>query len=510
MKLEIMDTTLRDGEQTPGVSFTDSEKFNIARMLLEEVKVDRIEVGSARVSQGEMWSVKRITEWAHHKGLLDKVEVLGFVDGTRSLEWIYEAGARVLNLLCKGSLKHVTTQLGKTPEEHIADIKKVIAKACEMGIEVNVYLEDWSGGMKNSKDYVFNMVEKLKGEKIERFMLPDTLGILNPDETFEYCSEMIKRFPDLKFDFHAHNDYDLAVANSLMAVKAGVQGIHTTVNGLGERTGNVALSSVAASLNDHLNVKLNIDEKKLITISKIVEAFSGMRIPSNKPIIGENVFTQCCGVHADGDSKGKLYFNRLEPERFGRTRHYALGKTSGKASVVKNLEELGIHLDKEAVEKITQRIVELGDKKEYITTEDLPYIISDVLKNHLIGGKISIKNYYICHAKELCPVATLSIEIEGEVYEETSTGDGQYDAFMKALTKVYNKLGRKLPSLVDYAVVIPPGGNTNALVETTISWQYEGRVFKTRGLDSDQTASAIKATVKMLNLVNDENIFYHK
>ncbi len=507
MKLEIMDTTLRDGEQTPGVSFSDNEKFNLARILLNEVKVNRIEVASARVSKGEMQSVKKITEWCSNRGLLDKVEVLGFVDGTKSLEWIMESGAKVVNLLCKGSLKHVVTQLGKTPKEHISDIKKAITCANEMGIKVNLYLEDWSGGMKDSKDYVFKMINELKHDKIERFMLPDTLGILNPMEAYEFCKEIVEHFSGLHFDFHAHNDYDLGVANSLMAVKAGVSGVHTTVNGLGERTGNASLSSIVAALNDHLGIELDIDEKKLITISKFVEAFSGIRVPGNKPVIGEHVFTQCCGVHADGDSKGSLYFNRLAPERFGRMRHYALGKTSGKASIMKNLEELGIVLDKEAIEKVTRKVVELGDKKENITTEDLPYIISDVLGGHLIDEKITIKNYYICHARELRPVATLSIEVEGEVYEETSTGDGQYDAFMKALSKVYEKLDKELPTLVDYAVGIPPGGNTNALVETTITWRYGIREFKTRGLDSDQAASAIKATIKMLNLINDEKLF---
>ena len=499
MRVEIMDTTLRDGEQTPGVAFTENEKLNIARMLLDEVKVDRVEVGSARISKGEQLAVRMIADWARQSGCLDKVEVLGFVDGTQSVDWLADTGVKVLNLLCKGSLRHVEAQLRKSPEEHMRDVDAVIDYAASRGISVNLYLEDWSNGMKDSRDYVKLLVDHFATRPVRRFMLPDTLGILTPDATYDYAKYMTSTWPELHFDFHAHNDYDLAVANTLMAVKAGCRGIHTTVNGLGERTGNTTLSSIVGVLADHMPEAENrVDEEKLNKVSKIVEAFSGVRIPANKPVIGDNVFTQTCGVHADGDAKGSLYCNALMPERFGRSRKYALGKTSGKASVARNLEELGVVLDKEAIAKVTARIVELGDHKESVTTEELPYIISDVLGTDESANRVSIKNFYLCKAKDLSPVATLAIEIDGKTYEGTATGDGQYDAFMKALTTIYAKIDRTLPDLVDYVVTIPPGGRTSALVETIITWQNETE-FKTRGLDSDQTASAIKATVKMLN-----------
>ena len=221
------------------------------------------------------------------------------------------------------------------------------------------------------------LFRSLKDAPIKRFMLPDTLGILNPEQTRSFCSDMIARFPKLHFDFHAHNDYDLAVANVMAAVTSGVKGIHVTVNGLGERAGNAALTSVVAVLHDQLKIRTNIREEKLTTVSKIVESYSGIRIPANKPVIGDNVFTQCAGIHADGDAKNNLYYNDLLPERFGRVREYALGKTSGKASIRKNLEALGIELDDDAMRLVTERIIELGDKKEQVTQEDLPYIISD-------------------------------------------------------------------------------------------------------------------------------------
>ena len=382
-----MDTTLRDGEQTSGVSFSAHEKVSIARQLLSDLGVNRIEIASARVSEGEYDAVKLTVRWAERAGYLSRLEVLGFVDGETSLNWIKSAGCKVMNLLCKGSFKHVTEQLRKTPEQHIADITEVVNKAQEMGIEVNVYLEDWSNGMLHSPEYVYQLMDGLKDLPIKRFMLPDTLGILNPRNTYFFCKEMLTRWPKLHFDFHAHNDYDLAVANVYSAIVAGVKGVHTTVNGLGERAGNPPLSSVLAVIHDQLKLKTSLNEKKINQVSKLVETYSGIHISTNKPIVGEHVFTQCAGIHADGDAKNNLYFNDLLPERFGRTREYALGKTSGRANIRKNLESLGIEMDEESMRKVTERIIELGDKKEAVTKEDLPYIITDVLRHELKPGE---------------------------------------------------------------------------------------------------------------------------
>lgn len=505
MRIEIMDTTLRDGEQTQGVSYSPLEKLHIATLLLKDVKVDRIEVASARVSTGELEALRKMTEWASQNNLQRKIEVLGFIDGEISLNWIHCAGGKVINLLCKGSLRHLEKQLRKTPEQHVSDIRGIIKKAEELDMEVNIYLEDWSNGMKNSQDYVLFMVDNLKDERIKRIMLPDTLGILNPDQTYSFCKIMTERYPSLHFDFHAHNDYDLAVANVFSAVNAGIKGVHTTINGLGERAGNAPLSSVVGLLRDQLNAEIGVDEYEITKASKMVETFSGIRIPVNKPIIGENVFTQTSGVHADGDSKDNLYFNNLLPERFGRKRRYALGKQSGKATIKKNLEEFGLDLNPESVAKVTQRVIELGDKKENVTTEDLPFIISDVLGIDRDDYKIFIKNYSLSLSYGLKPVASVQIEIDGNLYQETSSGDGQYDAFMKALRIIYDRLVKELPTLTDYEVSIPPGGKTDALVETVISWNFRNREFKTKGLDADQTESAIKATEKMLNIIDKMN-----
>ena len=501
-KIEIMDTTLRDGEQTSGVSFSATEKLTIAQLLLEELNVDRIEIASTRVSDGEFKAVKSITEWANEKGYLDRVEVLSFVDNGLSIKWMQDTGAKVQNLLTKGSLNHLKYQLKKTPEQHFSEIKKVIDLAESVGIKTNVYLEDWSNGMRNSEDYVYQFLDFLETQSIERVLLPDTLGVLSPEESFRFLVAIRSKYPKMHIDFHAHNDYDLGVSNAFEAVKAGVNGLHLTVNGMGERAGNAPLASVVAVLNDFLpDIKIAVNEKALYKVSKLVETFSGFRIPVNKPVLGDNVFTQTAGIHADGDSKKNLYFNDLLPERFGRKRKYALGKTSGKANIQKNLQELGLQLNDEDVLKVTQRIIELGDKKEVVTKEDLPYIISDVLDSSIYEERITIESYVLTHSKGLKPSTTVAVKIEGKLFEEHAQGDGQFDAFMNALGKVYKSNGLTLPKLTDYAVRIPPGSSSDALCETVISWQINDKEFKTRGLDSDQTVSAIKATQKMLNII---------
>ncbi|TLU97915.1 alpha-isopropylmalate synthase regulatory domain-containing protein [Dyadobacter luticola] len=504
--IEIMDTTLRDGEQTSGVSFSALEKLTIAQILLQEVKVDRIEVASARVSEGEFQAVKKITDWAKQHGFLDKVEVLTFVDGDASINWLFESGARVMNLLTKGSLNHLKYQLKKSPQEHFEDIRNVIELADSKGIDCNVYLEDWSNGMRNSPDYVFASLDFLVTQPVKRILLPDTLGILTPSESYSFVKAIVDRYPNQHFEFHAHNDYDLSIANVMEALRAGARGLHLTVNGMGERTGNAPLASTIAVLNDMMpEFKTSVNEKSLYTVSKLVETFSGIRIPSNKPIVGESVFTQTAGIHADGDKKNNLYFSKLMPERFGRQRLYALGKTSGKANIENNLRDLGITLSNADLKKVTQRIIELGDRKESVTPDDLPYIISDVLASSAIEEKVVIVNYVLTHSKNLKPSATLQIKFLDEVFEESAQGDGQYDAFMNALKRIYYLKGINLPMLTDYAVRIPPGGKTDALCETIITWEISGKEVKTRGLDSDQTVSAIMATQKMLNLIGIPN-----
>ena len=377
-----------------------------------------------------------------------------------------------------------------------------------LGMGVNLYLEDWSKGMLESPDYVYHVMDKLYHTNIRRFMLPDTLGITNPLQVIEFFRKMRKRYPDAHFDFHAHNDYDLAVSNSLAAVLCGAKGIHVTVNGLGERCGNAPLASVQVILKDQFKAQTHIKEDKLNDISRMVEEYSGIAIAPNQPIVGDNVFTQVAGVHADGDNKDNLYCNELVPERFGRSREYALGKNSGKANIALNLQKLGLELTPDQMAKVTRRITELGERKEIVTQEDLPYIVNDVLKHTTPEEKVKLISYMVTSTYGLKPIASIKVEIRGKQYAAESTGDGQYDAFVKALRKIFKtNLDRTFPILANYAVTIPPGGRTDALVQTVITWRHGDKMIRTRGLDADQTEAAIKATLRMLNIYEDESNF---
>ncbi len=503
IRVQIMDTTLRDGEQTNGVSFVPHEKLQIAKRLLRDVGVDRVEVASARVSDGDHKAVSQICQWAAKEDLLDRIEVLGFVDKHVSIDWINSCGCKVYNLLAKGSRRHCEYQLHKTLEEHIADIRVEIAYAIALGIKVNIYLEDWSNGMKDSRDFTYGLIDGVKDLPIGHYILPDTLGVLTPQTTYEYLTDIQSHYPQLTFDFHAHNDYGMAIGNVSAALRAKCLYIHTAVNGLGERAGNAPLASVQAVIKDFYGYKTNIKEKELYRISRIVEGYSGIPIPSNEPVVGENVFTQVAGVHADGDRKHNLYSNALVPERFGRKREYALGKNSGRANVLKNLENLGLELTPEETKRVTQRVVELADRKEMVTQDDLPYIISDVLKHDTAEQRVKLLGYFVTNSYGLKPTASLKIEIDGQVYETNSSGDGQYDAFVRGVRHIYQDiLKHPFPRLVDYVVRIPPGGRTDAFVQTIITWDMLGKTLRSHALDPDQTEAAIKATIKMLNQID--------
>ena len=504
-RIAIMDTTLRDGEQTPDIAYTASEKLHVARMLLTDVGVDRVEIASARVSRGELEAALRVTDWAREAGMIDRVEMLGFCDGQRSADWILQGGGSVMNLLAKGSEHHCRSHLRVTPKEHIARIIETVNYARQNDLQVNVYLEDWSNGVRESFAYVTSIMNAIQELDVERVYLADTLGLLAPDDVRHFVSLMVVTWPEVQFEFHGHNDYGLATANAIAAVQSGVCGIHVSVNGLGERAGNTSLAEIVTAISDHTNCTTDVKESRLTAISNLVETFSGKNVSANAPILGNDVFTQTAGVHADGDAKGGLYATRLAPQRFGRERRYALGKLSGKASLDHNLTRLGVNLSNANRQKVLDRIIELGDKKHAVVPEDLLMIIADVLKTpaeHILR----IESYTINVTSDGPPEATVAVSFQGKTARASGSGDGGYDAFMRALRDVMTQYGIEVPRLADYRVRIPPGGRTEALVETLIRWgdDAEGRGFSTIGVDSDQTAAAVIATEKMLNIIAHE------
>jgi (R)-citramalate synthase len=374
--VQLMDTTLRDGEQTPDVAFDADEKLAIASTLLCEVRVDRVEIGSARVSPGEQHAARRIADFARARGLGARVEMLGFCDGARSVEWIRAAGIERMNLLVKGSERHCRLQLGLSLDQHLVSIERTLGAAEQNGLAVSgVYLEDWSRGIAESPAYVDGLVASLQAFGVLRIYLPDTLGLLEPLAVARHVRRMCRRFPLQSFEFHGHDDYGLATANALAAVRAGASGLHATVNGLGERAGNADLGQLVAALHDHAGRRTGVEEAHLPALSERVARASGYAVPHNAPIVGRHVFTHTAGVHADGDAKARLYASRLLPERFGRRGQCALGKLSGRASLTHHLQELGLELQPAALDALLAAVVTEGDQKRHVGREELQRLI---------------------------------------------------------------------------------------------------------------------------------------
>lgn len=500
--VEILDTTLRDGEQTPGVSFSPQEKLDIVRLLLSRLHIDRMEIASAGVSDGEAAAVRDIVNWAEQHGFADNLEILGFIDNGKSLQWAQNNGARTINFLAKGSPEHCQLQLRRSPRKHIDDVTREVANGVNAGLNVNLYLEAWSEGVRYDLPYICELLKSVMQYPVRRVMLADTLGVLSPQETEKYVRWMLAAFPEVHFDFHGHNDYGLVTANTLSAVQCGISGVHTTINGLGERAGNQPLAQLVVAVHDFTSRRTRVVEKELQHASLLLQSVSGKRCPWNMPVVGSDVYTQTCGVHADGDKKGELYMNRLRPERFGRKRDYALGKLAGRASIESNLEEMGLSagLDSAQKEQLLAEIVRLGEKKKAVSPADLPYIVAGVKKSPLN------KNLRITAADfdtKLHGEARSRVEVEfnGRRVEANAKGDGGYDAFVRALKKCLKEFQLTMPKLLDYEERIPPGGRTDALVETTITWSFKGKTHITAGVDSDQLLAAVAATEKMLNFM---------
>ncbi|MBN1412287.1 MAG: hypothetical protein JW969_15685 [Spirochaetales bacterium] len=499
---EIMDTTLRDGEQMKDVTFSPSQKELIAHELLK-IGVHRIEIASAHAVEQDRDAIERICKVAKEMNRLEAVEILGFVDNEKSVNWIKSLGIRTVNFLAKGSEEHCRKQLNKTPERHFNDLKKAIAYANEQGLGVNVYLEDWSNGEKYSPGYVDDIIKMLTGLNIKRIMLPDTLGILNFWEVESFVSRRIGEFPGIHFDFHAHNDLGMSTANSIAAIKAGVHGIHVTLNRLGERAGNASLYEIVADAKLCLDMDLGIDMTQFFKLKQIIEHTSRIRLQPHEPFIGENAIIHTAGIHAHGDKMGSVY-KSIAAELMGKKMSYGLGKQSGKSTIEMNLLEMGMEkVSPEIIDAVTKKIRELGGLGKVVTQEDLYLLVMSLTETKEGAGKLPFTFLEVKADVSMngARIGYVKIHLNDEIFEETAMGDGGYDAIMNALNKCLGKKNIKLPELADYRPRIPPGGQTGAIVETFIDWKGEKGLFSTVGIDTDQTIAAIKATEKMVNLV---------
>lgn len=506
--VEIMDTTLRDGQQMPSSRLMTQAKLEIAKFLLERVRVDRIEVASALTSEGEFRALKAIMDWAKVHNYDEQIEVLGFLDGDRSARWIQEAGGKVVNLLCKGSAKHSSVQLGMDVHQHSRLIKKTVDCCRHLGLRVNLYLEDWSQGMRDSWDsYLKPLLQKISCMRVERVMLADTLGVLHYAQTCRYIKQTKRILYHKKLDFHAHNDYGLAVANTLAAVSTGlVSGVHTTVIGLGERTGNASLEQVVVGIHDQTKYRTHVDEKELRSVSEMVSLFTGRDIPENAPIVGRYAFSSGCGVHDDGNRKGRIYQSRLTAERFGATFVSALSSQSGKASILECLEhDLGItSLSDDQVKTLLSRIKALNDAGKRLTSADLLDLVAEICHQ---PERILIRVKDINTESLFCGKSAVSATLvyEDEEVSFTAEGNGQFDAFMKGLSQWAQYAGITVPERRKFKIHVRSEKDTDAMTEAIITWRCpNGKEFQTIGASPCMVMAAIRAAIQAVNYCNQK------
>ena len=258
------------------------------------------------------------------------------------------------------------------------------------------------------------------------------------------------------------------------------------------------LAEVAVVLKDKMKVKTSVNEKHIFAISEMVSNYSGKLVSANTPIVGADVFTQTAGIHADGDNKGGLYETKLSPDRFSRKRSYALGKLSGKASLLKNLKALDIELSVEEQAKVLQRIIAKGDSKETITPEDLPFIIADIRESSDYQY-VKLLDCEMINSLHQQAKVSISVEIYDKSVDSISTGNGSFDAFIHAINKALDSINYQLPKLLDYRIRIPRGGEANALTECVITWDTPKQT-KTRGVHANQVIAGINATLRFINI----------
>lgn len=529
--IEILDSTTREGEQVVGVHFNKIQKEQIVFSLFNS-GVDYIELTSVNHKNLEETEIaKAIFFKARQENLESKIEILGFLDNGLSIEWINKVGGRVINLLTKGSEFHCRQQLSQTPEEHWEKIKEEVLLAKEKGLIVNLYLEDWSGGfldyIENNNQYIKQMIQKVSSLPINRLMFADTRGVLFTELAEKFLKESIEwarqKNDQLKYDFHCHNDICCALHNSLKACEAGIDRVHVTVNGLGERAGNTRLEEFVVLCHDQTKFTTNFKIEKLDSVCQLVANCSGRRIPPNTPIVGSIVNSNKAGVHTHGDRKSmgqvqvKMYGNpNIFPERFGRDPKKIidapLGKLAGKASVKENLDKLGVKLpevdENVLIDKIMEEVRVLSSRKgQDLTLGDFLFILSRVLKQqNIIVFKII--DVTLVSQKERTALASAVVEYKGAKFEIFGQGNGGIDAFMNAL-RVWQSQNQNfvIPTIYDYLVDIPEGGKSSAVTKATIFWQSENSkpsYFQTIGIDSDQGMAAIKAISDALNICNSE------
>ena len=484
MNIKVLDTTLRDGEQTPGVSLTPLEKLRIATKL-DDINVDFIEAGSAITSEGERESIKQITKQGFNAEILSFSRPL-----TVDIDYCLQCDVDAVNLVVPTSELHINDKL-KTTNDKLIELSNNAVDYCkDHGLIVELSAEDAS---RSDIDFLMDVFNNAINHNVDRLCVCDTVGILTPDSSFDLFNSL----KDLKvpLSVHCHNDFGLAVANTLSAVKGGATEIHTTINGIGERAGNTSFEECVVSIDRLLSdFSTNIKINEIYDISKLVARSTGVYIQPNKAIVGENAFAHESGIHSDGIIKNSATYEPMTPELVGRKRKFIIGKHMGTHGLNNRLKEIGLDVNDNQLKQICDDIKDLADKGKTVTDVDLQVIADNVLQiNH--EDRIKLEDLTIVSGNKVMPTASVKITIDGEEILNAGVGLGPVDAAINAVKSL--EIFKDI-DLIEYHVDAITGG-TDAFIDVIIKLQKEDRVVSARGTEADIINASVKAYIAGVN-----------
>jgi 2-isopropylmalate synthase len=486
--IRIFDTTLRDGEQSPGVSLTIEDKIEIARQL-SLLGVDAIEAGFPSSSEGEKKVIKEIVK--EDMG----PEICGLSRANRKdIDAAIECNVDSVHVFIPTSPVQMKYAVNMTPEQVLSAAVDSVTYVKKHGLICEFSPMD---ATRTELPFLKQVCKAVAEAGKDRLNVPDTVGIMIP-KTMGKLIEDIKTVVSVPISVHCHDDFGMAVANSLAAVEAGAAQVHCTINGLGERAGNASLEEVVMALHMLYKYKTGVNTKLLYSTSRMVSALTGMAVQANKAIVGENAFAHESGIHTRGVAEKPLTFEPIKPELVGRTRKLVAGKLAGTRGIKAELEEIGIHPTEAQLKDIVQRVKELGDKGKMVTDADLIAMTSAVM-GQVIGEEkiVDLCDLAVMTGVKVLPTASVRLVLDGKEYVAAETGVGPVDAVLKSIQSLTNNLEKI--RLKEYRLEAITGGS-NAVAEVVIKVEDErGNIVSARAAREDIVMASVEAMINGIN-----------
>jgi 2-isopropylmalate synthase len=497
-KVRIFDTTLRDGEQTPGVTITPDQKVQIA-IKLDELGIDAIEAGFPIVSQGEMQAIKAIAK----QGL--KAEVCGLA---RTIETDIDAAIKCdlkyVHTFIATSEIHMQYKLKMTPQQVMDKAVNAVEYAKKHGMQVEFSAED---ATRSDRKFMLKIFEAVTEAGADRVDIPDTVGYRTPDYMAQIVRD-VKEVTDLPISVHCHNDFGLAVANAIAGVNAGAACAHVTINGLGERAGNASLEEFVMALEVLYNKKHNINTKLIYETSKFVSNTMGIIVQPNKAIIGENAFGHESGIHTHGIINNPLTYEPIAPELVGRKRWLQAGKHAGAHGIRAMLEDFGITPTDTQLHQIVEKQKNIADKGKSITTSELLSIAGEIMNNNKFEEKFKLYDFHIVTGMNIIPTAVVRLNANGKDLIASDIGVGPVDAALKAIQKIAGEIASI--KIRDYMLDSITGGS-DALAEVTVKVEdKDGNVVSAKKAGEDIVVASVQAMMDAINKVLLRKVLYSK